>query len=108
MTKILLVQGANLSFLGRREPAIYGTTTAAELDLLLQSHAKKHDYAPDIFYSNIEGEAINRIYQAVDEGFEGGARTVLAQHIFAMAKQGERDPHPHRRCVDAANTLRCN
>jgi 3-dehydroquinate dehydratase II len=71
MTKILLVQGANLSFLGRREPAIYGTTTAAELDILLQSHAKKHDYALDIFYSNIEGEAINRIYQAVDEGFEG-------------------------------------
>jgi 3-dehydroquinate dehydratase len=29
MTRILLVQGANLTFLGRREPAIYGTTTAA-------------------------------------------------------------------------------
>jgi 3-dehydroquinate dehydratase II len=56
MTKILLAQGANLTFLGRREPAIYGTTTAAELD---------------IFYSNIEGEAINRIYRAVDEGFDG-------------------------------------
>ena len=65
MTKILLVQGANLSFLGRREPAIYGTTTAAELDALLQSHASKHGYALDIFYSNIEGEAINRIYQVV-------------------------------------------
>src|ERR1700727_3375327 len=71
MTKILLVQGANLSFLGRREPAIYGTTTAAELDILLQPHAKKNDYALDIFYSNIEGEEINRLYQAVDEGFAG-------------------------------------
>jgi 3-dehydroquinate dehydratase II len=71
MTKILLVQGANLTFLGRREPAIYGTTTAAELDAQLQSHARKHGYALDIFYSNIEGEAINRIYQAVDEGFDG-------------------------------------
>jgi 3-dehydroquinate dehydratase II len=71
MTKILLVQGANLTFLGRREPAIYGTTTAAELDALLQSHATRHGYALDIFYSNIEGEAINRIYQAVDEGFDG-------------------------------------
>jgi 3-dehydroquinate dehydratase-2 len=71
MTKILLVQGANLTFLGRREPAIYGTTTAAELDALLRSHARKHGYALDIFYSNIEGEAINRIYQAVDEGFDG-------------------------------------
>jgi 3-dehydroquinate dehydratase II len=71
MTKILLVQGANLTFLGRREPAIYGTTTAAELDAMLQRHAEKHDYVLDIFYSNIEGEAINRIYRAVDEGFDG-------------------------------------
>jgi 3-dehydroquinate dehydratase II len=35
MTKILLVQGANLTFLGRREPEIYGTTTPAQLDAML-------------------------------------------------------------------------
>jgi 3-dehydroquinate dehydratase II len=71
MMKILLVQGANLTFLGRREPTIYGTTTAAELDTMLQRHAREHGYDLDIFYSNIEGEAINRIYRAVDEGFDG-------------------------------------
>ena len=69
--KILLVQGANLTFLGRREPAIYGTTTAAELDAMLRRHAQEHGYELDIFYSNIEGEAINRVYRAVDEGFDG-------------------------------------
>jgi 3-dehydroquinate dehydratase II len=69
--KILLVQGANLTFLGRREPAIYGTTTAAELDAMLQCHARKHGYVLDIFYSNVEGEAINYIYRAVDQGFDG-------------------------------------
>ncbi len=51
MIKILLVQGANLTFLGRREPAIYGTTTAAELDATLQRHAKEHGYDLDIFYT---------------------------------------------------------
>ena len=71
MTKILLVQGANLTFLGRREPAIYGTTTAAELDAMLQAHAGKRGFVLDIFYSNIEGEAIDRIYRAVDEGVDG-------------------------------------
>ena len=73
MTKILLVQGANLTFLGRREPDIYGTTTPAELDAKLQRHAQKHGYHLDIFYTNVEGEAINRIYQAVDEGADGPA-----------------------------------
>ena len=67
MTKILLVQGANLTFLGRREPDIYGTTTPAEI----QRHAQKHGYHLDIFYTNVKGEAINHIYQAVDEGADG-------------------------------------
>ena len=32
---ILLVQGANMNWLGRRQPELYGTTTAAELDAML-------------------------------------------------------------------------
>ena len=71
MPKILLLQGANLTFLGRREPAIYGTTTPAELDARLQAHARQRGYTLDIAYTNLEGEAINRIYAAVDEGFDG-------------------------------------
>ncbi len=71
MVKILLVQGANLTYLGKREPAIYGTTTAAELDGMLQTHAREKQYDLDIFYTNVEGEAINRIYQAADAGTNG-------------------------------------
>lgn len=71
MIQILLVQGANLTYLGKREPAIYGTTTAAELDAMLQAHARERGYTPDIFYTNVEGEAINRIYQAADMGASG-------------------------------------
>src|SRR5215472_14629800 len=71
MVKILLLQVANLTFLGRREPQIYGSTTPADLDAMLRRHAHDHAYQLEIFYTNIEGEAINRIYQAVDEGFDG-------------------------------------
>jgi 3-dehydroquinate dehydratase-2 len=60
-----------MSFLGRREPEIYGRTTAAELDTMLLAHAKTNQYQLDIFYTNIEGEAINRLYRAVDEGVQG-------------------------------------
>jgi 3-dehydroquinate dehydratase II len=70
-TRILLVQGANLTYLGKREPAIYGTTTAAELDARLQAHAREKGYELAIFYTNVEGEAINRIYQAADAGVDG-------------------------------------
>jgi 3-dehydroquinate dehydratase-2 len=71
MTKILLLQGANMAFLGRREPEVYGTTTAAELDAMLLKRAAKLGCALDIFYTHVEGEAIGRIYQAVDEGVAG-------------------------------------
>lgn len=71
MENILLVQGANMSFLGRREPEIYGRTTAAELDAMLLEHARANDYRLDIFYTNVEGEAIDRLYRAVDEGVQG-------------------------------------
>jgi 3-dehydroquinate dehydratase-2 len=67
MTSILLIQGPNMSYLGRREPEIYGTTTAAELDALLTDHAARRGYALDIFYTHIEGEAVGRIYRAVDD-----------------------------------------
>ncbi len=71
MTKVLLIQGPNLHYLGKREPSIYGHTTAAELDAMLLQHAADHGYQLEIFYTNIEGEAVNRIYQGLDEGVHG-------------------------------------
>lgn len=67
----MLMQGPNMTFLGRREPEFYGTTTVAELDAMLTNHAEKHRYELDIFYTHLEGEAIARIYAAVDEGVHG-------------------------------------
>ena len=71
MTRILLVQGPNMSYLGRRQPEIYGTTTAAELDAMLLAHAQTNKYALDIFYTHSESDAIERLYRACDEGFDG-------------------------------------
>jgi 3-dehydroquinate dehydratase-2 len=71
MRRILLIQGANMSYLGQRQPEIYGTATAAELEAMLQAHARDKGYKLEIFYTHIEGEAIARLYRAVDEGFDG-------------------------------------
>jgi 3-dehydroquinate dehydratase II len=68
--KILVIQGANMNWLGKREPEKYGTTTAAELDAMLRDHAAKNGYGLEIFYTNHEGACIDRIYQAVGEGVD--------------------------------------
>jgi len=71
MERILLIQGANMTYLGKRQPEIYGTTTAAELDSMLLAHAREHAYSLEIFYTNIEGEAINKLYASVIDGVQG-------------------------------------
>jgi len=70
MTQILLVQGPNMTRLGQREPEKYGRTTAAELDAQLRAHAASRGYELEIFYTHVEGAAIERIYAAADAGVD--------------------------------------
>ena len=97
MRSILLVQGANLVYLGKREPEIYGPTTPQELDAMLQDHSKAKGYLLDIFYTNIEGEAINRIYQAASSGVDGlvmnPAGFSYAGHALKDCIKGARLPY---------------
>jgi 3-dehydroquinate dehydratase II len=68
---ILLVQGANMEWLGHREPELYGTTTAAELDAWLFEEAKSRGVDLGIRYTNVEGEAISWIYDAARGDVDG-------------------------------------
>ena len=68
---ILLIQGANMEWLGRRQPELYGTTTAEELDGIVEAEAGRLGVTLEIFYSNVEGEAISRIYAAARAGVDG-------------------------------------
>src|SRR5258708_9148958 len=62
--KLLLLQGANMATLGRRQPGLYGTTTARQLDALLRRHAHRLGVSLDILYTNCEGEAVSAIWRA--------------------------------------------
>ena len=64
MTKILVVQGANMNWLGRREPEVYGTTTAEQLDDLIRAHASARGFDVEIAYHNHEGAVIDALYAA--------------------------------------------
>lgn len=62
--KLLLIQGANMEYLGRRQPELYGTTTAKELDAAIRRRAKELGVSVEILYTNTEGEAVSAIYKA--------------------------------------------
>jgi 3-dehydroquinate dehydratase II len=52
--RLLLIQGQNLALLGYREPELYGTTTAAELDAQLLRHASDNNYHLEIHYADTQ------------------------------------------------------
>ena len=69
--RILLIQGANMNWLGRRQPELYGTVSAEDLEKMLIRHATRNGHSLKVFQTNIEGEAIDRIYRAVEEAADG-------------------------------------
>jgi 3-dehydroquinate dehydratase-2 len=68
MTKILLINGPNLNLLGTREPAVYGSTTLADIERELKAQAKAAGAKLMAFQSNHEGALVDRIHQAKTEG----------------------------------------
>lgn len=69
--RIMLIEGANMEWLGHRQPELYGTTTLDELHGMLSSDAGRRGIALDVRVTNLEGEAISWIYEAARAGFDG-------------------------------------
>ncbi len=64
--KILVINGPNLNFLGKREPDIYGSTTLEDINLKLSDLASTYgkNVELEFFQSNSEGEIVSRIQKA--------------------------------------------
>ena len=82
------MQGANLNWLGRREPEKYGTTTADELDAMIRRHAEKRGFDVEILYCNGEGQAIDALYAATGKGVDAA---VMNPGGFSYAGYALRD-----------------
>ena len=68
--KILVINGANMNMLGRREPDIYGKEDYAALCARIYEHAQNRGLAVECFQSNHEGAIIDAIQEA-DTAFDG-------------------------------------
>lgn len=66
MRKVLLINGPNLNLLGRREPALYGDQTLADIEGRLKALAAARGAMLESFQSNAEHELIGRV-QALGE-----------------------------------------
>ena len=60
--KILIINGANLNLLGRRQPEIYGSESFEDRLEALRSRYSEHTI--DYYQSNIEGELVDAIQRS--------------------------------------------
>ena len=66
--KILIINGANLNLLGRRQPEIYGHESFEDFLGALRARYSEHNI--EYYQSNVEGELVNALQQA-DGNFDG-------------------------------------
>ena len=69
--KILVINGPNINMLGIREPDIYGNTSYPALLSKIDIWASENDTEVECFQSNHEGAIVDKIQEALDDGFDG-------------------------------------
>lgn len=68
--RVLVLHGPNLNLLGTREPAIYGTDTLASIHDAMFARARSAGVLLESFQSNHEGDLIDQVQSARDQGVD--------------------------------------
>ena len=61
---VLVLNGPNLNLLGKREPAVYGGQTLADVEQICRDACETHGFSLDFRQSNHEGVLIDWIHEA--------------------------------------------
>lgn len=59
--KITVINGANINFIGIREPDIYGKKTYKDLILMIEEYCKNLGIEVEVYQSNHEGDLVDKI-----------------------------------------------
>jgi 3-dehydroquinate dehydratase II len=70
MPKVLIIHGAGMNMRGKVQTDVFGTMTLPEYDEQIRKYAAELGFEVEIFHSNIEGEVINRLYEAHERGVD--------------------------------------
>lgn len=71
LKKILVLHGPNLNMLGKREKSIYGKVSLEKINSDLKSLAKELGIELEVKQSNVEGELVNFIQEALKKKVNG-------------------------------------
>ncbi len=88
MKTILVLNGINLNMFGKRDPAQYGTATLAEIDAAVVALGAELGVQVECFQTNHEGEMVERIHRAFEEGV---AAVVINAGAWTHYSYGLRD-----------------
>ena len=90
MAKILVIHGAGMNMRGKVQTEIFGPMTLPEYDERIRGYANELGVEIEIFHSNIEGEVINRLYEANDQRLRRG--DIQPGRVLArLSRAGRRD-----------------
>jgi 3-dehydroquinate dehydratase II len=70
--RVAVMHGVNVDQLGRRDPALYGTLTLAQLERQIDEDAKRLDLEVSFFHTNHEGAFVEHLHS-----LEGNADAIL-------------------------------
>src|SRR5438128_4727699 len=70
MARILVIHGAGMNMRGKVQTEIFGPMTLPEYDERIRGYASALGLEVEIFHSNVEGEIVNKLYEANDRGFD--------------------------------------
>jgi 3-dehydroquinate dehydratase-2 len=71
MPKVLVIHGAGMNMRGKVQVDVFGPMTLPEYDSQIRRYASELGVEVETFHSNIEGEIINRLYEAHEAGIDG-------------------------------------